>query len=100
MHRPSLPRCIAMVLAITCFPVGRIAFAEKAATRPVSLPALEPGPHLFIDDFLIREQSNLRRVARSPSRMPQPIVTGAEDGNFQPYVTVLRDPSVRRFYRM
>ncbi len=55
------------------------------------------GPHLFIDDYLIAESSGLRREIREPVRHPEPIVTGKEDGNFQPYLTVLRDPASGRF---
>src|SRR4030095_1980514 len=32
-----------------------------------------------------------------PARLPRPIVTGAEDQCFQPYVSVIRDPKSRRF---
>ncbi|MGQ9731873.1 MAG: hypothetical protein ACUVX8_11465 [Candidatus Zipacnadales bacterium] len=50
------------------------------------------GPHLFIDDYLIAEQSNLTRLINHPVKLPEPVVTGPEDHCFQPYLTVLRDP--------
>ena len=54
-----------------------------------------PGPHLLLDDYLIAESRNVERVIMQPQRdptIPNPIVTGPEDGCFQPYLTVLRDP--------
>lgn len=73
--------------------------AQSPATAPAALE-LKPGPHLFVDDYLIAQQDNLERFTPSPTRLPQPIVTGVEDGCFQPYLTVLRDPTMRRIYRM
>jgi len=61
---------------------------------------LRPGPHLFIDDFLIERTSNVRRRVNPPQRdpgIPNPIITGKEDRNFQPYMTVVRDPATGRF---
>ena len=58
---------------------------------------LSPGPHLFIDDYLIAEQQGLTRSVNHPPRVPNPVVTGPEDKCFQPYVTVLRDPQTKRF---
>ena len=66
-------------------------------TRPL---ALNRGPHLFIDDFLISESDNITRNVCIPVRdaaIPNPVVTGKEDGNFQPYMTVLRDAQTGRF---
>lgn len=62
--------------------------------------ALRPGPHLFVDDFLIEAASNVTRRVNVPRRDPalsNPIVTGKEDGCFQPYLTVLRDAGTGRF---
>lgn len=39
----------------------------------------------------------LDRVVTPPSRLADPIVTGYEDGNFQPYLSVVRDPHTRLF---
>jgi hypothetical protein len=58
---------------------------------------LGPGPQLFIDDHLIGSQSNLQRVTLSPLRLPHPVITGPEDKNFQPYVSVVRDIETKKF---
>lgn len=60
---------------------------------------LDQGPHLFIDDFLIAEQSFLNRTVNNPEKHPGPVVTGGKDGdqNFQPYLTVLQDPKTGLF---
>jgi hypothetical protein len=59
---------------------------------------LRAGPHLFLDDFLIESRRNvLRRINRPARDLSGPVVTGREDGCFQPYVTVLRDPKTGRF---
>jgi len=60
---------------------------------------LGPGPHLFIDEYLIAEQSFLSRTVNNPPRLAQPVVTGGKDGdeNFQPFMSVLRDPDTGRF---
>ncbi|MEO7300149.1 MAG: hypothetical protein ABI042_16415 [Verrucomicrobiota bacterium] len=58
------------------------------------------GPHLFIDDFLIESSTNIQRVLNSPLRdpsLPNPVVTGPEDKNFQPFFTVVRDAVTKRF---
>src|SRR5690349_16425532 len=65
---------------------------------------LKPGPQLFLDDYLIDSSRNIRRrpmtLARDAS-IPNPIVTGARGGagdqNFQPWLTVMRDPQTQRF---
>ena len=66
------------------------------------LPAAAPetwlaGPHLLLDKSLVAQTQDLRRFVQSPSRLPDPIVTAFEDGNQQPYVSVVRDPTTRRF---
>jgi len=60
---------------------------------------LKPGPHLFIDDYLIAEQSFLSRTVNNPEKLPEPIITGKKGGddNFQPYMTILRDEETKRF---
>ena len=60
---------------------------------------LQPGPHLFIDDYLIAEQSFLSRTVNHPEKLPEPVVTGKAGGdeNFQPYMSVVRDPDSGRF---
>jgi hypothetical protein len=61
---------------------------------------LLPGPHLFPDESLIEHSANVTRRVNPPRRdpaIPNPLVTGKEDGCFQPYLTVLRDPQTGRF---
>ena len=76
-----------------------ICLSVRAADSPSSKPiALQPGPHLFVDDLLIEKSTNLTRKIQSPPRdLDRPVVTGKEDKNFQPYVSVLRDPKMQRF---
>lgn len=68
---------------------------------PIAEPIfLKPGPHLWLDDFLIESSENLTRRVNRPVRdptIPNPLVTGKEDGCFQPYLTILRDPESGRF---
>jgi hypothetical protein len=63
--------------------------AESTAT-PI---AVGTGPHLFIDDFLIADQSFLTRTVNNPTKLADPVVTGHRGGddNFQPYMSVLYD---------
>ena len=61
---------------------------------------MTPGPHLFLDDSLVTSSENVARVVNVPRRdaaIPNPVVTGKEDGCFQPYMTVLRDPATGRY---
>ena len=55
------------------------------------------GPYLMLDDTLMVKQEGVSRRVNHPSTLPAPIVTGYEDGCFQPYVTVIRDWQTRRF---
>lgn len=68
-------------------------FSASREERARSLPA---GVHLFLDSDLIASERNMRRVIRQPARLPEPVVTAADDRCFQPYVSVLRDPGTRR----
>jgi len=71
-----------------------------AVSRPGTPISLRPGPHLFLDEFLIESSSNITRRVTVPHRdpsIPNPLVTGREDGCFQPYLTVVRDPHGGRF---
>ena len=56
-----------------------------------------PGPYLMLDETLVAERSQVRCEVSHPSRLPDPIVTGYEDGCFQPWVSVVRDPQTKRF---
>ncbi|MBN1420750.1 MAG: hypothetical protein JXP34_18410 [Planctomycetes bacterium] len=73
------------------------AHATMTAKEPL---ALKPGPHLLIDDHLIDKTTNVTRRVNCPARdpsLPNPLVTGEADFNFQPYMTILRDPETGRF---
>jgi hypothetical protein len=65
-----------------------------AQAEPVDLRS---GPQLFIDDYLIAESSNVSKVTQSPRRTLDAPVIGWKERTTQPYVTVLRDPSTRKF---
>lgn len=61
---------------------------------------IQPGPILFLDEMMIESSSGIERIVCKPVRnpaIPNPIVTGKEDGCFQPYLTVLRDADTGRF---
>ena len=73
-----------------------LAVVGRAASERILV--LAAGPHLFVDDFLIEQSSNLVRTVNAPKRaLDKPVVTGPEDKNWQPYVSVVRDPGTRRF---
>lgn len=56
------------------------------------------GPHLFLDERLIEASAHAARRVNRPARtLAGPVITAKEDGNFQPYVTVIRDPQTGRF---
>ena len=74
--------------------------APTAGQRDKEQIRLTPGPHLFIDDFLIERTSGLKRRVNCPirdPRIPNPLITGKEDGCVAPYLTVVRDPESQRF---
>ena len=82
-----------IILAVIILAVAQTFGARAAAASFL----LQPGPHLFLDDFLVEGTSNVVRRINTPQRdLPQPVVTGKDDKNFQPYVTVLRDPQTQR----
>jgi len=57
----------------------------------------DPGPYLLLDQLLIHDQANIRRTIHEPVRLPDPVVTSLDDGNFQPYVTVVHYPDESLF---
>lgn len=59
---------------------------------------LKNGPHLLLDDHLIARSTGIERKVVPPQRfLKEPIVTGAvEHQNFQPFLTVLHDPTASR----
>lgn len=71
-----------------------------ATARPAGPVTLRPGPHLFLDDYLIESSQHLRRKVLPPPRDPSlgnPIVTGREDRCFQPYFSVSPSPETGKF---
>lgn len=76
-------------------------YAPSAAGTSGGSPIhLKPGPHLFLDEYLIASSSNITRKVNVPPRdpaIPNPIVTGKEDGCFQPFFSVVRDAGNGRF---
>lgn len=67
-----------------------------AAPRGGSPARLRPGPHLFLDDFLVEREEGLSREVRPPARLPEPVLSSARFGTTQPYLGLLRDPDSRR----
>ncbi len=58
------------------------------------------GVQLLLDDYLIEESENIIRQVNPPKRdpnLPNPLIRGDEDGCFQPFFSVLRDPQTGRF---
>jgi hypothetical protein len=51
----------------------------------------------MLDERLVANRDHVRREIHPPSRLPDPIVTGVEDQNFQPWLSVLRDSESGRF---
>ena len=103
LSRRTFLKCSAGALSLAALtPRGTFADAAAAAESAGSAAGapirLSPGVQLFIDDYLVAQQSNTRRVVNAPpTRLDHPIVTAAEDHCYQPYVSVLRDPRTRRF---
>lgn len=77
-------------LLLICTPFVYIATGEDSCPWGV-------GPYLMLDDTLIIKHDGVSREVSHPSRLPDPIITGYEDGCFQPWVTVTRDRQTRRF---
>jgi len=60
---------------------------------------LEPGRHLFIDDYIVAQSDGLKSTLHQPVKLGSPVLKGmvSDDNNFQPYATVLYDEERRRF---
>src|SRR4051812_42887962 len=54
-------------------------------------------PYLLLGETLISSIDNLGRQVQHPPRFGEPVVDAAHDQNFQPWITVIRDPQSRRF---
>jgi hypothetical protein len=77
-------------------------YGHTPPERPQGPVELSPGPHLLLDDYLIDSSTGVTRTVQRPQRdasIPNPIITGKEDANFQPYLSVLRDAE-RGVYRI
>lgn len=66
------------------------------------VPALTLGPHLLLDDYLIKTTSNLTRTVNQPQRFrSEPVIPGFLDGgdfdNFNYTASALKDPVSGRF---
>jgi hypothetical protein len=85
-------RFYSLTIAIFIFLLLRQGFSNEPLR-------LDPGPHLFIDNYLIADHSFLSRTVNQPEKLPDPVVTGGEDGdqNFQPYMSVIRDEETGLF---
>ncbi|MBN1344567.1 MAG: hypothetical protein JXQ73_17890 [Phycisphaerae bacterium] len=90
-------------VAIPClYEIKSALYRPTATPRTTDKPIhLRPGPHLFIDDYLIESSQNVERKVASPNRdLPGPVVTGKKgkgDDCFQPYLEVIRDAKTKRF---
>ena len=96
---------VGVLFSVACAVAGNENTATIYSPASLATPAhelirLKPGPHLLLDEFLIESSTNLIRKVNMPVRdrsIPNPIVTGKEDGCFQPYLTVIRDAQTSRF---
>jgi len=85
-----------IILSVIVAGVILITSCRQSVVDPINL---DKGPHLFIDDYLIAEQSFLSRSVNNPEKYPEPVITGGENGdqNFQPYLSVIRDETTGLF---
>jgi len=92
MRKLTLLSYSAFLILVQCVP----AFALSDNESPIRLVK---GRHLFIDDLLISESSNLQATLHHPEKLGKPIVQGKDspDQNGQPYATVLYDEAIHRF---
>ncbi len=69
-------------------------------THPRKPVPVFPGPHLFLDHYLIAEANHIIRKVIQPDRdplIPNPLITSGEDRCFQPFFTVSRAPETGRY---
>lgn len=66
--------------------------AAAAAAAPTGATAAPPvRTVLFLDDAVIETAVGVKRVTSGPVKQATPIIDGASDHNFTPYVSVIRD---------
>ena len=60
---------------------------------------LEPGRHLFIDNYLVAQSDGLKSTLHQPVKLGSPVLKGmgSKDNNYQPYATVIYDEERKRF---
>jgi len=85
-----------IISILTFFMVFLFTNCQQSNIKPIKL---NKGPHLFIDDYLIAEQSFLNRTVNNPEKLSEPILVAGKKNDYvwQPYVSVLRDPESGRF---
>ena len=80
-----------------------MAYTIHAQTVPQAIPArdhLDIGgePQLFLDKYVVSHTENLQYTMHHPTRLPEnPILTSAEHGTTQPYMSVIDDPFMGRY---
>ena len=84
---------------------GLLATCSATANWPTATASeqaaihLEPGSHLFVDDYLIERSSDLTRTTHRPEKFPAPILTKAESWHQQPlfFQKVIHDSKSGKF---
>ena len=91
----SIRRRLISLLVVTV----AVSRAIAAETTPASVPIhLGTGPHLLLDSGLVAVSEGVTRTTQRPVRgLKEPVINGKDDGNFQPYFTILRDDKSGRF---
>ena len=54
-------------------------------------------PQLFLDDFMVAQREDLRRVMHRPRRLADPVLDYASFATTQPYVSVVYDAGMQRY---
>jgi len=77
-----------------------VLFASVTKGQECGVPiVLKKGPQLFVDDYLIADQSFLIRTVNNPQKRQNPMLLAGmkNDLVWQPYISVLRDPDSGMF---
>lgn len=84
------------VIVLTIILFTSVSVLAQYITTPIHI---SKGPQLFIDDYLIAEQSFLTRTINNPQKLDKPILYGGQskDQVWQPYFSVIQDPETKRF---
>ena len=83
-------------LIISLVVLFSIALRGQECSKPI---VLNKGPHLFIDDYLIADQSFLFRTVNNPVKLDKPILKSGLNSDlvWQPYLSVIYDSTTRLF---